>query len=70
MRPNLSLIEKNDNNHWGGGGGVMCFNVYLSIIPNTDNSKIKVRKRAKIKNQYNQTLHMIQDTNGKVTTSQ
>ena len=33
----------------------------------TDN---KVRQRAKIKNQYNQTPHLTQDTNGKVTTSQ
>ena len=31
---------------------------------------IKVRKRAKIKNRYNQAPHLTQDTNGKVTTSQ
>ena len=31
---------------------------------------IKVRKRAKIRNRYNQAPHMTQDTNGKVTTSQ
>ena len=30
----------------------------------------KERKRAKIRNQYNQALHLTQDTNGKVTTSQ
>ena len=30
----------------------------------------KVRKRAKIRNRYNQTPHLTQDTNGKVTTSQ
>ena len=30
----------------------------------------KVRKRAKIRNRYNQAPHLIQDTNGKVTTSQ
>ena len=29
-----------------------------------------VRKRAKIKKRYNQTLHLTQDTHGKVTTSQ
>ena len=29
-----------------------------------------VRKRAKIRNRYNQTPHLTQDTNGKVTTSQ
>ena len=31
---------------------------------------MKVRKRAKIRNRYNQTSHLTQDTNGKVTTSQ
>ena len=31
---------------------------------------IKVRKRKKIRNRYNQAPHLIQDTNGKVTTSQ
>ena len=31
---------------------------------------MKVRKRAKIRNPYNQASHMTQDTNGKVTTSQ
>ena len=30
----------------------------------------KVRKRAKIRNRYNQALHLTQDANGKVTTSQ
>ena len=30
----------------------------------------KVRKRAKIRNGYNQAPHLTQDTNGKVTTSQ
>ena len=31
---------------------------------------IKVRKRAKIRNRYNQAQHLTQDTNEKVTTSQ
>ena len=31
---------------------------------------IKVRKRAKIRNRYNQAPHLTQDTNGKLTTSQ
>ena len=31
---------------------------------------IKVRKRANIRNRYNQTPHLTQDTNGKVTTLQ
>ena len=30
----------------------------------------KVKKRAKIRNRYNQAPHLTQDTNGKVTTSQ
>ena len=30
----------------------------------------KVRKRAKIRNRYNQAPHLTQDTNGKATTSQ
>ena len=30
----------------------------------------KVRKRAKIRNRYNQAPHLTQNTNGKVTTSQ
>ena len=30
----------------------------------------KVRKKAKIRNRYNQAPHLTQDTNGKVTTSQ
>ena len=30
----------------------------------------KVRKKAKIRKRYNQAPHLIQDTNGKVTTSQ
>ena len=33
-------------------------------------SNDKVRKKAKIINQYNQAPHLAQDTNGKVTTSQ
>ena len=33
-------------------------------------SVLKVRKRAKIRNRYNQAPHLTQDTNGKVTTSQ
>ena len=32
--------------------------------------KIKVIKRAKIRNRYNQVPHLTQDTNGKVTHSQ
>ena len=37
-------------------------------LENYQNSK--VRKRAKIRNRYNQAPHLTQDTNGKVTTSQ
>ena len=32
-------------------------------------SSYKVRKKAKIRNRYNQAPHLTQDTNGKVTTS-
>ena len=31
---------------------------------------LKVRKRTKIRNRYNQASHLTQDTNGKVTNSQ
>ena len=31
---------------------------------------IKERKRTKLRNRYNQALHLTKDTNGKVTTSQ
>ena len=31
---------------------------------------MKVRKRAKIRNRYNQAPHLTQNTNGKVTTTQ
>ena len=31
---------------------------------------LKIRKRAKIRNRYNQAFHLTQDTNGKGTTSQ
>ena len=40
-----------------------CFFPQLFII-------CKVRKRAMIRNRYNQAPHLTQDTNGKVTTSQ
>ena len=33
-------------------------------------SKLKVRKKTKIRNWYNQVPHLTQDTNGKVTSSQ
>ena len=33
-------------------------------------TRIKIRKRAKIRNRYNQAPHLTHDTNGKVTTSQ
>ena len=40
--------------------------VYISITQFV----IKVRKRPKIRNQYNQALHLTQDSNEKVTTAQ
>ena len=42
---------------------------WLTFIWNT-NIEIKVRKRAKIRNRYNQAPHLTQDTIGKVTTIQ
>ena len=39
------------------------------VSPKTLNSS-KVRKRAKIKNRYNQAPHLTQEPNGKMTTSQ
>ena len=39
-------------------------------FPSPSFSEIKVRKRAKIRNRYNEEPHLTQDTNGKVTTSQ
>ena len=41
-----------------------------SINNRTDSVVVKVRKRAKIRNRYNQAPHLTQDTKGKVTTSQ
>ena len=41
--------------------------VYIYIFFQRPN---KVRKRAKIRNRYNQAPHLTQDTNGNVTTSQ
>ena len=41
--------------------------LYIYLDPVTC---IKVRKRAKIRNRYDQAPHLTQDTNGKVTTSQ
>ena len=35
-----------------------------------DGAQLKVSKGAKIRNRYNQGLHLTQDTNGKVTNSQ
>ena len=37
---------------------------------NTERKKSKVRKRAKIRNRYNQAAHLTQDNTGKVTTLQ
>ena len=39
-----------------------CIDYYAHVV--------KVRKRAKIRNRYNQAPNLTQDTNGKVTTSQ
>ena len=41
---------------------------FLRIVRPSTNF-LKVRKRAKIRNRYNQAPHLTQDTNGKLTTS-
>ena len=45
-------------------------NIFTGLICTLDLSVFKVRKRAKIRNRYNQVPHLTQDTNGKVTNSQ
>ena len=46
---------------------VSIFKQAICMIPMLH---MKVRKRAKIRNRYNQAPRLTQDTNGKVTTSQ
>ena len=46
-----------------------CTSFYLKTFE-ASGIKMKVRKRAKIMNQYNQASNLTHDTNGKVTTSQ
>ena len=45
-------------------------NVQAQCTGFMQNSCIKVRKRTKIRNRYNQAPHLAQNTNGKVTASQ
>ena len=49
---------------------VIVRNLFQNGHPSTLIDMLKVRKRAKIRNQYNQAPHLTQDTNGKVTTLQ
>ena len=42
----------------------------ISISWNVQSTKYKVRKKATIRNRYNQAQHLTQDTDGKVTHSQ
>ena len=48
----------------------MPINVKIPTIVGILTFMSKVRKRAKIRNRYNQASHLTQDTDGKVTTSQ
>ena len=48
-------------------GKQICFSTVWFIF---ETMVIKVRKRAKIRNRYNQAPHLTQDTDGQVTTSQ
>ena len=50
------------------GDQILNLNINLQLL--FKNISIKVRKRAKIRDRYNQAPHLTQDTNGKVTTSQ
>ena len=68
----LHREEEPLNHHKTPGGQIKQSNqLYL---PHQDNCNtrmdIKVRKRTKIRNRYNQVPHLTQDTNGKVTNSQ
>ena len=42
----------------------------MKIQENKKDELVKVRKRAKIRNRYNQAPHLTQDTNWKLTSSQ
>ena len=44
--------------------------LHLLLKSEFEISNSRIRKRAKIRNRYNQAQHLTQDTNGKVTTSQ
>ena len=49
---------------------IICFNYNLTSLDMYNGShqaRRRVRKRAKIRNRYNQVSHQTQDTNGKVT---
>ena len=43
-------------------------NVLFNFANAVEDSASKVRKRAKIRNRYNQVPHLTQDLNGKITT--
>ena len=54
----------------GGGGGGSIYFFFIFYMVSSKNRIFKVRKRVKIRNWYNQSPHLTQDSNGKVTTSQ
>ena len=43
-----------------------CFSEYIKMFLFKKDFSFKVRKRAEIRNQYNQAPHLTQDTNGKL----
>ena len=54
-------------------GNQECRNIVANIFTAShpgEGSIGQMRKRAKIRNRFNQATHLTQDTNGKVTTSQ
>ena len=71
----LSLFDSSSQRQWMVGSIVCDCGIFWSYsltfsewIPLGQN--IKVRKKANIRNRYNQAPHLTQDTNGKVTSSQ
>ena len=59
-RPVVSILQKRET----------FYNMLQDLLLTHQILLMKVKKRAKIRNRYNQEPHLNQDTNGKETTSQ
>ena len=72
----LSIYLRFNSGHinYTDSSPTICYNMHsnqCSVLYLSDCTIIiRVRKRAKIRNRYNQVPHLTQDTNGKVTDSQ